>query len=216
MPRNETRLAVVGQRPAGTPHRGLFTPEEVREAYRCLQEAHARGDLERQRCEHMLNAFKFVDAHGRAWSIGSKTGGWYYNFNFQWYPGEPCSMLTRLDSASPTCLHCGSDTPSRSAVYCIICGRPLSALPSRNTLVVDARTSPASKKRDLRHRLTVACLALALAAVAILLYMYLSGSVLYAGFGADSLLPPALLAPLISRRAGRRKPGQPRGGGRPG
>ncbi len=181
---NETCLVVARRQPAGMVPRGLFTPEEVRTAYGCLREAHARGDLERQRYENMLKALKFVDVHGRIWSIGSQTGGWYYNFNFQWYSGEPYSMLTRMESASPTCLHCGNDTPSRFAVYCIICGRPLSTLPARNTLVVDAHTTPPQEGR-LRQRLSLACLALALMAVAFLFYMYVSGTMLYAGFGAS-------------------------------
>ena len=62
-------------------------------AYACLQEAYLGGDMGRERYERTLKALKFVDEHGRIWSIGHQTGGWYYNFNFQWYPGElpiPC------------------------------------------------------------------------------------------------------------------------------
>lgn len=207
MQQNETRLVVAGRRPAGTAPRGLFTPEEAWAAYGCLREAYTRGDMERQRYEHMLGALKFVDMYGRIWSIGSKTGGWYYNFNFQWYSGEPCSMLARMDSASPTCLHCGSDTPSRFAVYCIICGRPLSTLPAANTVVRDARATPVAEEGRLRRRVSLACLALALIAVAFLVYMYLSGSMLYAGFVADPLLLPALLAAPFALRARRGAPG---------
>lgn len=209
MQQSESRLVVAGRKTDGMVSRGLFTPEEVRAVYGCLRGAYARGDLERQRYEHMLEALKFVDVHGRVWSIGTKTGGWYYNFNFQWYPGEPYSMLTRMDSSSPTCLHCGNDTPSRTAVYCIICGRPLATLPARNTLVVDAGTAKVPEGR-LRRRLSLTCLALALLAAAFLVYMYVSGTMLYAGFGADPLLLPALLMTPFAWKVNGRRPGSPR------
>jgi hypothetical protein len=183
-------------RPSGDAGKSQFTPGELMTAHACLQEAYLGGDLDRERYEHTLKALKFVDEHGRIWSIGHQTGGWYYNFNFQWYPGEPHSMLSRMDSCSQVCLHCGDESPSRLAVYCIICGRPLQSLPDAASIVTNARPAPPRPGR-LRRRLAVASLILALLVAAFLLYMYVSGKILYAGL-FDPLILPALAAALVA------------------
>ncbi len=200
MQQKELRAGNQPQRPAG---KTLFSPGEVMEAHACLQQAYDQGSLDRERYERIRKGLKFTDEYGRIWSIGLKTGAWYYNFDFQWHPGEPHSMLARMDSGAQACLHCGESSPSRAAVYCITCGKPLASLPDAGSIVVNAPPPPRPARR-LRRQLAIACLVLALLIAAALLYMLISGTVLYAGL-VDPLpllaAAPALIA-VYRRRSG--------------
>jgi hypothetical protein len=198
--KKELKALNQAPRPAG---KALFSPGEVMEAHACLRQAYEKGGLGRERYERMRKGLKFTDEYGRIWSIGLQTGAWYYNFDFQWHPGEPHSMLSRMDSGAQACLHCGESSPSRSAVYCIICGRPLASLPDASSIISDTAPPPRPAGR-LRRRLALACLVLALLIAAALLYMILSGTVLYAGL-ADPLALLAAAPAVIA--ASRRRSG---------
>jgi hypothetical protein len=178
----------------------MFSPGEVMEAHACLQRAYDQGSLGRERYERMRKGLRFTDEYGRIWSIGLQTGAWYYNFDFQWHSGEPHSMLARMDSGAQACLHCGELSPSRAAVYCIACGKPLASLPDAGSIVLDDPPPPRPAGR-LRRRLAIACLVLALLIAAALLYMLISGTVLYAGLAG----PLPLLAPPVSLIAANRR-----------
>lgn len=200
MQQKELRAHNQPQRPA---RKALFSPGEVKDALGCLQQSYREGGLSRKRYENMCKGLRFTDEYGRIWSIGHQTGAWYYNFDFQWHPGEPHSMLARMESGSQACLHCGEQSPSRSAVYCIICGKPLASLPDASSIVPDTGPAPRPARR-LRRNVAIICLLLALLAAAVLLYMYVNGTALYAGL-ADSLLPLAPASYVIA--ANRRRSG---------
>ncbi len=194
MQKKEPKAQNRPPRSAGpAPDKALFFPGEAVEAHACLRRAYEAGSLGRERYERMRKGLKFTDEYGRIWSIGLNTGAWYYNFDFEWHPGEPHSMLARTDSGAQVCLHCGEQSPSRSAVYCIICGRPLASLPVEGSIVPDADPPPRPASR-LRRRAALACLVLALLIAAALLYMFFSGTALHAGPAGLPALPAAASA----------------------
>jgi|GEM_PF-2664461 len=180
-----------------------FTPEEVETAHRSLAEAFSRGKLDRQRYLVICNAMKFADEYGRIWSIGLRSGKWYYNVNFRWFEGEPHSLLHRLESALPICLHCGDSAPSRRASYCISCGRPLHSLPSPDTIFPVNPGTVAGEVRQRRYLLPLVLLAAALA-LALLAFLLLRGGWL-TGSAALGWMLPAASAPFtagLHRRSG--------------
>lgn len=150
-----------------------FTPEEVEKAHRDLTEAFSRGWMDKRRYLAICNAMKFTDEYGRIWAIGMRSGNWYYNVNFRWFEGEPHSLLQRLESALPTCLHCGDNALSRRALYCISCGMPLHSLPSAETI------RPPSQKAavggDKPRRFLLLLVLLAALALALLTFLLLRG-----------------------------------------
>jgi hypothetical protein len=180
-----------------------FLPEEVAEAHGFLAAAFSRGEIDRDRYLRISNAMKFVDEYGRIWSISLRSGRWYYNVDFQWFEGEPHSLLSRLESKLPVCLYCGETAPAGRARYCIACGRSLQSLPEPGSLHLDRREVK-GERRAVPRILAAFLLALAALALALLLYLGRLGG-LFAAAVPLAAIPAALpgcLTAATHRRSG--------------
>ena len=193
--RPQRKEALSGARPP-------FTPEEVEMAHRSLAETFSRGELDRQRYLVICNAMKVTDEYGRIWTIGLRSGKWYYNVDFRWFEGEPHSLLHRLGSSLPTCLHCGDSAPSRRASYCISCGRPLHSLPSPDTISPPSPGTGGGTARQPRYLLPLVLLATL--ALALLIFLLLRGGWLSGGAALGWMLPVAFVpfTARLHRRSG--------------
>lgn len=67
-----------------------------------------------------LKALRIQDKEGRFWTIGARSGKWYYFDGRAWIPGNPPS----LQDKKAICIHCGFENDLENE-SCAACGGPL-------------------------------------------------------------------------------------------
>jgi len=73
-----------------------YSPKELESILHGIREAYDKGFIESADLDQFLKDFKFRDKSGKYWTIGMRTGQWYYNEKGQWIASLP--PAERLDS----------------------------------------------------------------------------------------------------------------------
>ena len=67
--------------------------KEIEAAFNELRGRYQGGSIDKARYNEALEKMKFKDDHGRYWTIGARTGKWYYYDGIRWTESEPPQTL---------------------------------------------------------------------------------------------------------------------------
>ena len=73
-----------------------YSTKELESILNGIREAYDKGLIESVDLDQFLKEFKFRDKSGKYWTIGMKTGQWYYNEKGKWISSLP--PAERLES----------------------------------------------------------------------------------------------------------------------
>lgn len=96
--------------------------KEIENQFRKLKEEYQNRKISDQEFKDRLKALRIIDKSGRCWTIGAKTGRWYYFDGASWVEGSPPTA----ENGKGACHFCGFENQSKNEV-CDYCGGDLNA-----------------------------------------------------------------------------------------
>ncbi|WP_455368860.1 hypothetical protein [[Eubacterium] cellulosolvens] len=107
-----------------------YSPKEIENEFNKLKSSYRSGSIDKERFKENLQKMKFKDEHNRFWTIGAKTGRWYYHDGVRWNEAKPSQSLERciFPSGMSENKNGAEARPSKpTSAFCISCGHPKKA-----------------------------------------------------------------------------------------
>jgi len=102
------------------------SPEALEKIVSSTQLAYERGDISSMITESLLGRYILVDKDGRIWTIGLRSGAWYYYLDDDWVKSDKkpkTDTLLRLKAPPDDCAQCGHSLDG--GYVCPSCGAEL-------------------------------------------------------------------------------------------
>ncbi len=96
--------------------------KEIENEFHSLREKYRQGDISEQEYKESLRKLRLNDQEGRCWTIGARSGKWYYFDGKKWVEAKPPS----LQEGKAICIYCGYENDIENEV-CKQCGGGLEA-----------------------------------------------------------------------------------------
>jgi hypothetical protein len=104
--------------------------KEIEDEFSNLRSNYQSGSIDKDEFKGNLQKMKFKDEYNRFWTIGAKTGGWYYHDGIRWTEAKPPQYLERCIFPSGRSENKNDTTAVSSkptSAFCIVCGHPKKA-----------------------------------------------------------------------------------------
>jgi len=93
---------------------------EIEKEFRLLKKQYRLNRITRQEYKQRLKELRIKDRQGRCWTLGARTGKWYYFDGEKWVESQPPS----LNEQKAICIYCGYENDLSNEV-CQYCGSEL-------------------------------------------------------------------------------------------
>lgn len=100
--------------------------KKVEDEFLELRKDYQQHKITEREFKDKLKQLRLTDKNGRCWTIGAKTGKWYYYDGEDWVEANPPT----LQQGKAICIYCGFENDIKSEA-CDYCGGNLAALESR-------------------------------------------------------------------------------------
>jgi hypothetical protein len=107
-----------------------YSLKEIEDEFNKLRSNFQSGSIDKDGFKEALQKMKFKDEYSRFWTIGAKTGGWYYHDGARWTEAKPPQTLERCIFPSGMSENKnGAEAPpsEQASSFCISCGHPIKA-----------------------------------------------------------------------------------------
>ncbi len=104
--------------------------KEIEDEFNKLKNNYQSGLIDKDRFKEKLQKMKFKDEHNRFWTLGAKSGGWYYHDGARWTEAKPPQTLERCtfpSNMSEQRSGAEAHPVGQSSGFCMTCGYPKKA-----------------------------------------------------------------------------------------
>ncbi len=119
--------------------------QEIEDEFNRLKRIYRQRKISEREYKDRLKALRIRDIQGKCWTIGARTGKWYFFDGKNWIESKPPS----LKDHKAVCIYCGYEN-SLETEKCVYCGGAMDDMES-SEIAADSDRSPHTERKELNH-----------------------------------------------------------------
>ena len=119
--------------------------QEIEDEFNRLKRIYRQRKISEREYKDRLKALRIRDIQGKCWTIGARTGKWYFFDGKNWIESKPPS----LKDHKAVCIYCGYEN-SLETEKCVYCGGAMDDIESSD-IAEDSDRSPHTERKELHQ-----------------------------------------------------------------